>query len=256
MQWVQVIKSNQKIYLAVVAIFIVVTIALLTTHPGEALYIARRIPILRRFFKADIETAVKLYGPAARVRLAKSFKIRNIAYPPDKIAYIALKSERQLLVYASSTDEKFKYVCSYPILGASGRIGPKLREGDFQVPEGIYQLTLEPDTPYHVALRLDYPNASDLARAKIDHRLNPGSDILVHGTTGSVGCIAVGDQASEDLFVLAFDCHNKSLPLIIAPNDLRVLPAPPSKKGDPIWLNDLYAEILAQLGEFPLKTKE
>ncbi len=242
--------------MAVITIFIVATIALIATHLGEALYIARRIPILRRFFKADVESTVKLYGPAARVRLAKSFEIRNIAYPPDKIAYIALKSERQLLVYASSEEEKFKYVCSYPILGASGKLGPKLREGDFQVPEGIYQLTLEPDTPYHVALRLNYPNASDLARAKIDHRLNLGSDILVHGTTGSVGCIAVGDQASEDLFVLAFDSHNKSLPLIIAPNDLRVSPAPLAKPDDPIWLKDLYSELAIELSEFPLKTIE
>ena len=116
-------------------------------------------------------------------------------------------------MYASAADKKFKYICTYPIFGASGVLGPKLREGDYQVPEGLYQLALEPDTPYHVALRLNYPNASDLARAKADNRENPGSDILVHGTRGSIGCIAVGNPASEDLFILAYDTRDKHLPL-------------------------------------------
>ncbi|MBU6454401.1 MAG: hypothetical protein KGS72_21715 [Cyanobacteria bacterium REEB67] len=152
-------------------------------------------------------------------------------------------------MYAAAKDAPFDYICRYPILGASGHLGPKLREGDNQVPEGLYRLVLEPNTPYHAALRLNYPNSEDVARAKADGRSNPGSDILIHGTEGSVGCIAVGNAASEDLFVLAYDTRSKNLPLIVAPVDLTREPAPPAQSTDPAWLPELYVELKAALAE-------
>jgi murein L,D-transpeptidase YafK len=162
---------------------------------------------------------------------------------------VAVKSERQLEVYCAAREAPYAYVTSYPILGASGHLGPKLRFGDFQVPEGMYELTLEPNTPYHLALRLNYPNDADLARAQSDGR-NPGSDILIHGTTGSIGCLAMGDPASEDLFVLVHDARVKKVPLIIAPVDLRQQAAPQQKPTDPVWLPDLYRDIKQAMSIF------
>jgi hypothetical protein len=38
---------------------------------------------------------------------------------------------------------------------------------------------------------------------KKDGRKNLGSNIMIHGKNCSVGCLAMGDEAAEELFVLA-----------------------------------------------------
>ncbi|NJN46820.1 MAG: L,D-transpeptidase family protein [Candidatus Competibacteraceae bacterium] len=89
----------------------------------------------------------------------------------------------------------------YPVLAASGTLGPKLCEGDRQVPEGIYRIkSLNPNSAYHLSLELDYPNAFDLRQAERDGRNNPGSAICIHGKAVSVGCLAMGDTAIEELY--------------------------------------------------------
>lgn len=210
---------------------------------------------LRSLFRPNVASQIAVYGAPARERLTSIFAARHIQYPPQKVAFIAIKASNELHVYCTEpASEQFRYVCTYPILGASGHLGPKLREGDRQVPEGIYRLSLEPNTPYHLALRLNYPNETDIARARADGRENPGSDILIHGTTGSIGCLAMGDQASEDLFLLAHDASDKNTQLIIAPVDLRVQTAPPQQPTDPAWLPQLYSEIKNAM--LPLPTRD
>ena len=182
--------------------------------------------------------------------MVPKFEAKGSHYPPSKVAFIANNSTKQLFVYEVESNQSNRYICTYPILGASGHLGPKLREGDGQVPEGIYQLTLEPNTPYHLALRLNYPNDKDIERARADGRSNPGSDILIHGTTGSVGCIAVGDVASEDLFVLVSDTRDQDAQLIVEPVDLNRV-KPTISPTDPQWLPDLYREIGLAVSKFP-----
>ncbi len=162
-----------------------------------------------------------------------------------------IKDQNRLLLYARENG-RYKFVCSYKVLAASGVLGPKLREGDRQVPEGIYNLTLEPNTPYHLALRLNYPNATDWRHAAEDGRPQPGSDILVHGNQCSIGCIAMGDPVSEELFIAAYDARDKDLPLIIAPVDLRKFKAPEASETDPPWLPQHYEEIKDALRAYPL----
>lgn len=120
-----------------------------------------------------------------------------------------------------------------------------------QVPEGSYSVALEPNTPYHLALRLNYPNEFDIAQAVADGRKDPGSDILIHGTTGSVGCIAVGDQASEDLFVLVHDTGKKVAPLYISPVDFRTTRLSEAHLAGPAWVKALYAQLASSLEKFP-----
>ena len=197
------------------------------------------------------EEQVITYGEAARLRLIPKFQAAGVSYPPQRLTMVVIKSTNELLLYAASANSPFHYVCVYPVLAASGVLGPKLREGDRQVPEGLYNLYLEPNTPYHLALRLNYPNPADWERAKADGREQPGSDILIHGNQCSIGCMAMGDPASEDLFVAAYDTTDKNLQLIIAPVDFRTNPIPPSKEGDPAWLPGLYAQIKAALMQLP-----
>src|SRR6185312_1007254 len=155
---------------------------------------------------ATIAERLTQYGPAARARLHPYFQKQNLEYPPSQIAFIGLKEEKILEVYARSGTNEFKRIHSYPILAASGRVGPKLREGDRQVPEGIYGIeSLNPNSRFHLSLRVDYPNAFDREQAARESRTNLGGDIMIHGSAVSVGCLAMGDEAAEDLFVLAAD---------------------------------------------------
>lgn len=243
-------------------IIVMVTFALLCTfftpYPFKVLrrikwmvasVVARKPVAVPVIYTAEDQIAT--YGAAARARLLPKFQAKGVAYPPQRLTLVVIKSTNELMLYAASADSTYKYICTYPVLAASGVLGPKLKEGDCQVPEGLYNLTLEPNTPYHLALRLNYPNPTDWAHAKEDGREQPGSDILVHGSQCSIGCIAMGDPVSEELFVAAYDTADKNLPLIIAPVDFRTTAAPASNVTDPTWLPELYSQIQAALAELP-----
>jgi hypothetical protein len=94
-----------------------------------------------------IADRVGQYGPAARARLAPFFAAAGIAYPPERFVLLGFKLERELHLLASGSGHDFTFIRSYPIQGMSGTLGPKLREGDGQVPEGIYTIVyLNPDS--------------------------------------------------------------------------------------------------------------
>lgn len=156
-------------------------------------------------------------------------------------------------LHAAGADRQFRLVKRYPILGASGELGPKLREGDYQVPEGIYAVeSLNPNSLFHLSLRVGYPNAFDKRKALADGRANLGSDIMIHGGRSSIGCLAMGDPAAEELFVLAALAGPENVKVILSPVDFRSRPAPAPKAGSPPWLGELYAEIRAALQQFPI----
>jgi len=195
-----------------------------------------------------IAERVAEYGPAVRARLAEDFKRVGVAYPPRKITLIGLKQERRLEVWVANADARFNLLRSYPILAASGRLGPKLKEGDRQVPEGLYAIeSLNPNSLYHLALRVNYPNAQDRARAQAEGRTNLGGDIMIHGSNVSVGCLAMGDEAAEDLLVLAAETGIANIAVILSPVDFRVRDLPPDRPASPEWVAELYGQIRAKL---------
>jgi len=138
-------------------------------------------------------------------------------------------------------------MATIPILGASGTEGPKLREGDGQVPEGVYAIeSLNPNSRHHLALRVGYPNAFDRTMAEQDGRANLGGDIMIHGGSLSIGCLAIGDEAIERLFLLAADTGPEAVRLVIAPCDLRTGPSR-SEGPQPTWLPELHARLASEL---------
>src|SRR5262245_52737989 len=90
--------------------------------------------------RRTVADALAMYGPNADPELKALHDAAGILYPPKELALIATKSERRLEVWASNEDGHFKHLATYEILGASGGLGPKLREGDGQVPEGVYRI--------------------------------------------------------------------------------------------------------------------
>ncbi len=199
--------------------------------------------------KRTVAEVIEKYGPRAEKRLLPYFEKSRISYPPERIALIALKEEETLELWAHG-GSKWQRIKDYEILGASGTEGPKLRQGDLQVPEGLYQIIgLNPNSSYHLSMKLDYPNSFDKEQAKKEHRGNLGGDIFIHGKTGSVGCLAMGDKPIEELFVIVEKVGRSNTRVIISPRDFRkhkweVL------EGSPSWLPTLYTEIDEELKEY------
>jgi murein L,D-transpeptidase YafK len=88
---------------------------------------------------------------------------------------------------------------TYPICAFSGALGPKLKEGDRQAPEGFYFVRPEqmnPNSRYHLSFNLGYPNAFDR------HHGRTGSALMVHGECASIGCYAMGNDAIEEIWTI------------------------------------------------------
>lgn len=95
------------------------------------------------------------FGEPVRQRLTPHFERAGVSYPPSRIAFVAIKEARKLELWAANEDEALRFIREYEVLAASGRLGPKLREGDRQVPEGIYRIVLlNPNSRYHLSLRV------------------------------------------------------------------------------------------------------
>jgi hypothetical protein len=169
---------------------------------------------------------------------------------PEEMALLAFKDSKRLELWARG-DRQWRYVRAYPILAASGLAGPKLRDGDRQVPEGVYRIALlNPNASYYLAMKLDYPNAYDRAQAQADNRTNLGGNICLHGWEVSSGSLAVGNVAIEELYLLASKVGEEHVRIVIAPNDLRT--ERPLSQGGPAvaWLNDLYSRLALELRPF------
>ncbi len=201
--------------------------------------------------KATVADRLAQYGPAARARWKPDFERQKITYPPSKLLLVGFKHEKRLEVYAADASTKLRLIRTYPILGASGRLGPKLRYGDMQVPEGFYRIeSLNPNSAFHLSLRLNYPNEFDREHAQREGRTELGGDIMIHGSRASVGCLAMGDEAAEDLFVLAADAGRDNIQVVISPVDFRLMDILPDA-ARPKWTNDLYGQIKNALLKLP-----
>jgi hypothetical protein len=199
-----------------------------------------------------IAERVAQYGPAARARLAPFFAAAGIAYPPKRFVLVGFKLERELHLLASRPDGGLAFIRSYAILGASGTLGPKLRQGDLQVPEGLYGVVyLNPNSVAHLSLALSYPNDYDRARAAEEGRDELGGDIMIHGGWISNGCLAIGDEAAEQLFVLAADAGWENAVVVLSPVDFRKRALLVDRATQPAWVEDLYARLRAELDGMP-----
>lgn len=192
-----------------------------------------------------------MHGAAVERRIRPSFEAAGLPYPPLDLVYLAFKDTRKLEVYArASSVADFVHVLDYAVQGASGRLGPKLMEGDHQVPEGLYAAEfLNPNSRFHVSIKLGYPNAFDRKMGEADGRANLGGDIMIHGGSASVGCLAMGDEAAEDLFVLAALVTKRNLKIVVSPTDFRLEGAKAPELDLP-WAKDLYAALRAELSRY------
>ncbi|HEY3323939.1 MAG TPA: L,D-transpeptidase family protein [Planctomycetota bacterium] len=192
---------------------------------------------------------------SAAARLSPYLQKAGFTALPSRLALLAFKTERRLELWGEKSGA-WVPIRSYPILAASGKLGPKLREGDRQVPEGVYQISyLNAASDYYLSMKLDYPNAFDQQKASQDGRTNLGGDICVHGWEVSVGCIAVGNVAIEELFFMVSKVGAANTKVVIAPYDLRLAPPILSPNAKVTWLKELYANIERELRTYSRKAE-
>ncbi len=198
----------------------------------------------------SVRDVIDAYGPAAGDRLMPYFDSADVSYPPERLMLVALKREKRLELWASDAGA-WSYIRTYPVCAASGGAGPKLQEGDLQVPEGIYPLTvLNPNSGFHLSIRIEYPNEFDRSMAERDGRTNLGGDIYIHGKCVSIGCLAMGDEAIEELFLLVHDVGLEHSEIIIAPVDMRIDSMKFSASDGPAWTGSLYDTLRRRLDAF------
>ena len=180
----------------------------------------------------------------------RKFEKAGTAWPPAEVTLVAIKDENVLELHAKKIGAPWQLVHRYPVLRRAA-LQARSSAGDSQVPEGIYRVSaLNPNSLFHVSLRLDYPNAFDQAMGVKDRRQDLGSDIMIHGKNASVGCLAMGDEAAEELFVLAYTVGLPKINTIIAPTDFRkgnpAAPPPAARPG----CAGLYSDIAREFAAF------
>jgi hypothetical protein len=208
-------------------------------------------PVWRFGERVLITDRLQQFAPRVDPLWASRCHHAGLPYPPVRVLLLGLKAEKRLEVFAADVKGTWKQLANYPILAASGDAGPKLREGDNQVPEGVYHVALlNPNSLFHVSLRVDYPNAEDREHGRIDGRERLGGDIMIHGGQASIGCIAIGDPAIEEVFTLVARSGLEHVEIVICPHDFRHQSAAPT--AVPAWMFTRYEELRRIMAELPL----
>ncbi len=155
--------------------------------------------------------------------LNKKMKAAGINPQSYSIHLRAFKLEEELEVWIKNTaDKKWQLFITYPFCKSSGQLGPKRKEGDFQIPEGFYHIDrYNAKSNFYLSLGINYPNASDKVLSDAN---KPGSDIFIHGGCETVGCIPITDEKMAELFVLAeaaFQQGQEKVPVHIFPAHMK-----------------------------------
>lgn len=119
--------------------------------------------------------------------------------PQSPILIRLFKQEAELEVWKATRSGDFALLQTYPICRWSGDLGPKIREGDRQAPEGFYSITpaqMNPQSAYYLSFNMGYPNAFDKALGRT------GSQLMIHGDCSSRGCYAMTDEQISDIYAL------------------------------------------------------
>lgn len=150
--------------------------------------------------------------------LEKLFAQKGHDFTDFSMILAGYKTEKELCVYIKSKkQDKYTLLKTYDFCVLSGAIGPKRKEGDAQVPEGLYSISaFNPASNYHLSLRVNYPNASDRI---LSGKQKPGGDIYIHGDCVSIGCIPITNDLIEELYIMCVEVKNRNrdIPVYIFP---------------------------------------
>ena len=115
------------------------------------------------------------------------------------------KESSELEVWKPDSRGRYRLFKTYTICKWSGELGPKIKEGDYQSPEGFYNVTpgmMNPKSSYYLSFNTGFPNKFDRAYGRT------GTDLMVHGDCKSVGCYAMTDDQMKEIYALARESFN------------------------------------------------
>ncbi len=162
--------------------------------------------------KTGVANSQRAEWAEQRVREGLTQRLRAIGSDWGAPVFVRIfKRESELEVWARTGDGTYALVNIWPICAYSGELGPKLREGDGQAPEGIYHVgagQLNPLSSYHLSFDLGYPNGFDRANART------GSFLMVHGSCVSIGCYAMTDDSIDEIYSLVAAALTKGQPQV------------------------------------------
>ncbi|MFZ2905503.1 MAG: L,D-transpeptidase family protein [Cyclobacteriaceae bacterium] len=152
----------------------------------------------------------------------KYFTDKKFSVDQFQLFIRAFKKEQKLEVWIKEKDkQEFALLHTYDFCTTSGTLGPKRKEGDLQIPEGVYHIShFNPQSNFYLSLGLNYPNVSDKI---LSHKVAPGGSIYIHGNCVTIGCIPITDDKIKELYVLAVEARNngqQKIPVHIFPAKL------------------------------------
>lgn len=152
----------------------------------------------------------------------KYFTDNKLTYTGFKLFIRAFKKERKLEVWIKENGkDTYVLLQTYDFCTSSGELGPKRREGDLQIPEGIYHINhFNPFSNFYLSMGISYPNASDKILSDREH---PGGAIYIHGNCVTIGCIPITDDKIKELYILGVEARNngqQKIPVHIFPAKL------------------------------------
>lgn len=147
---------------------------------------------------ADLKPAPFAGRARAEQSLIQRLSETNLKYG-SAVHLMAFKETSEFEIWLEDENFAFQHFATLPICAFSGGLGPKLREGDGQTPEGFYEMGpehLHPWSSYHLAIDIGFPNTFD---RQLDRT---GSYLEIHGSCESIGCYSLGDRGVEDVYLL------------------------------------------------------
>lgn len=160
-------------------------------------------PSMKTFEESQLNFARVKTAKYEKERLTNNyFRAKNIDPDEAEIFFRVFKAEQIFEVWAKNKEDKrFVLLKSYDICYSSGKLGPKRKEGDLQVPEGLYEIAhFNPESNFYLSLGINYPNESDKI---LSDKSKPGGDIYIHGNCVSIGCIPLTDDFIKEIYWMA-----------------------------------------------------
>lgn len=169
------------------------------------------------------------------------------------------KKEKELELWVKNkSDVKYTFLKKIVICASSGELGPKRKEGDYQVPEGIYDIpSFNPNSSYFLALKVGYPNKSDQI---LKSGSRAGGDIMIHGNCVTIGCIPLEDDPVKDVYMLCVEAkNNKNPPRVeiypckFTPENIKMLREDFDESKNKFWDNISPAYTYFEINKTPVK---
>lgn len=181
-------RARPFVFFFIATVAVLIAAALLAPQQFETAksQLARKVPALRDVLLPPETRPVATRLSQAGFRLGQPALIR------------IFKQESQLELWMQRGD-RFEKVWTYPICKWSGALGPKLKEGDRQSPEGYYFASakqLLPTSRHHRAINTGFPNSFDQSHGRT------GTVLMIHGSCTSIGCYAMTDPAIDDIYTI------------------------------------------------------